>query len=39
MKIVDEKGNEISEVGEIIVKGLNVIKGYLNKSEVIEKVF
>jgi len=37
MKIVDEKGNETSEAGEIIVKGPNVTKGYLNKPEATEK--
>ncbi|MDO6846711.1 o-succinylbenzoate--CoA ligase [Priestia megaterium] len=37
MKIVDEKGNETSEAGEIIVKGPNVTKGYLNKPEATKK--
>lgn len=35
MKIVDEKGNELktNEIGEIVVKGENVMKGYLNQPE------
>jgi long-chain acyl-CoA synthetase len=41
MKVIDEQGNEasIGEVGEIIIKGSNVMRGYINKphqtSEVI----
>ncbi|HHE46136.1 MAG TPA: long-chain fatty acid--CoA ligase [Bacteroidetes bacterium] len=40
MKIVDEQGNEasIGEVGEIIIKGSNVMKGYINKPRLTEEV-
>jgi long-chain acyl-CoA synthetase len=39
-KIVDEKGDELprGEVGELIVKGPNVMKGYYNKPEETRRV-
>ena len=35
MKVVDEDGNEVAqgEVGEIVIKGHNVMKGYWNKPD------
>ncbi len=40
LKIVDEEGNEVplGERGEIIAKGPQVMKGYLNRPEATEKV-
>jgi long-chain acyl-CoA synthetase len=40
VKVVDEEGKELArgEVGELIVKGPNVMKGYYNKPEETEKV-
>jgi long-chain acyl-CoA synthetase len=35
MKVVDEDGNEVSqgEVGEILIRGHNIMKGYWNKED------
>jgi long-chain acyl-CoA synthetase len=35
MKVVDEDGNEVKqgEVGEIVIRGHNVMKGYLNRPD------
>jgi long-chain acyl-CoA synthetase len=35
MKVVDDKGNEVpqGEVGEIVIRGHNVMKGYWNRSD------
>ena len=40
MKVVDERGNEsaIGEVGEIIIKGSNVMKGYINRPRLTSEV-
>ncbi|OFW56144.1 MAG: hypothetical protein A2W01_09395 [Candidatus Solincola sediminis] len=40
VKVVDEEGNGLAsgEVGELIVHGPNIMKGYYNKSEETEKV-
>ncbi|HIE52725.1 MAG TPA: long-chain fatty acid--CoA ligase, partial [Armatimonadetes bacterium] len=41
MKIVDEEGNELptGEVGEIVVRGDNVMKGYFNLPEETKEAF
>jgi long-chain acyl-CoA synthetase len=40
MKIVDEDGNEVDqgEVGEIVIKGHNIMKGYWNRPDATDEV-
>jgi long-chain acyl-CoA synthetase len=40
MKVVDEQGNElpIGDVGEIVIRGHNVMKGYLNRPDATSEV-
>ncbi len=40
MKVVDDDGNEVAqgEVGEILIKGENVMKGYFNRPDETEEV-
>jgi long-chain acyl-CoA synthetase len=40
MKVVDDDGNEVAqgEVGEILIKGENVMKGYFNRPDATEEV-
>jgi acyl-CoA synthetase (AMP-forming)/AMP-acid ligase II len=41
VKVVDEKGNELprGEIGELMVKGPSVVKGYWNKPEATAETF
>jgi long-chain acyl-CoA synthetase len=40
MKVVDDDGNEVAqgEVGEIVIRGHNVMKGYWNRADATEEV-
>ncbi|MDH5645930.1 MAG: long-chain fatty acid--CoA ligase, partial [Candidatus Heimdallarchaeota archaeon] len=41
MKVIDKEGNELppNEIGEICIRGHNIMKGYYKKQEATEKVF
>ncbi|RMG21828.1 MAG: long-chain fatty acid--CoA ligase [Methanobacteriota archaeon] len=41
MKIVDEEGNDrpIGEIGEILIRGHNIMKGYFNRPRETERAF
>ena len=40
MKVVDDDGNEVDqgEVGEIVIRGHNVMKGYWNRADATEAI-